>query len=296
MQPNNEWKAERIVVNVSGGKDSTATLLLALDQLPKDMVMPLFSDTKYEHSKTYKYLDYLEDQLGVKIERVSSAIHESIPALIRRRGIFPSGMRRFCTDEMKQRPSVRFLKSLPRVPTEQWLGMRANESVNRNRKYGGMSPDELLDPMLLGRTYGKTFNSWMRIRLPIVDWTTEQVFEFIHAHGLKHNPLYDEGHDRVGCFPCVLGGLNGYAAAYADPEGRAAIEQLFEIEDELNLAKAATSTVRDKDGNIDPRPVKIKPNYDRFRMKKVIEIRLAAREPVEQPADMEVATCGHCQI
>ena len=41
------------------------------------------------------------------------------------------------------------------------------------------------------------------IRLPIVDWQTEDVFEFLDG---EQSPLYSMGFDRVGCFPCLAGG------------------------------------------------------------------------------------------
>lgn len=58
------------VVSVSGGKDSTATLLLALERVGRDRVLPIFCDTGNEHELTYLHLDYLERALAKKIERV----------------------------------------------------------------------------------------------------------------------------------------------------------------------------------------------------------------------------------
>lgn len=58
------------LVSTSGGKDSTATLLLALEQMPKDRVFPVFADTGHEHELTYEYLGYLERRLGVTIKRL----------------------------------------------------------------------------------------------------------------------------------------------------------------------------------------------------------------------------------
>lgn len=59
------------LVSVSGGKDSTATLLLALERHPQD-VMACFADTGNEHPIVYEYLDYLEQQTGIVIHRVKA--------------------------------------------------------------------------------------------------------------------------------------------------------------------------------------------------------------------------------
>ena len=41
---------------------------------------------------------------------------------------------------------------------------------------------------------------------PIIDWTDDNVWEYIHAEKLPHNPLYCEGWKRVGCIGCPLAG------------------------------------------------------------------------------------------
>ena len=52
---------KKIIVPVSGGKDSTASLCLAIDKVGVKNVVPVFNDTGWEHPLTYEYLDYLND-------------------------------------------------------------------------------------------------------------------------------------------------------------------------------------------------------------------------------------------
>lgn len=58
------------VVSVSGGKDSLATLLIALERCGRDNVIAIFCDTGNEHEDTYAYLRYLEQRLGITLVRL----------------------------------------------------------------------------------------------------------------------------------------------------------------------------------------------------------------------------------
>lgn len=39
---------------------------------------------------------------------------------------------------------------------------------------------------------------------PIVDWTDNDVWEFLHYYGCRSNPLYDCGFKRIGCIGCPM--------------------------------------------------------------------------------------------
>ncbi|CAM4061850.1 hypothetical protein Xentx_03598 [Xenorhabdus thuongxuanensis] len=57
------------VITISGGKDSLAQWLLAIENGVK--YVAVFADTGHEHPQTMEYLDYLESHLG-NIQRVTS--------------------------------------------------------------------------------------------------------------------------------------------------------------------------------------------------------------------------------
>ena len=40
---------------------------------------------------------------------------------------------------------------------------------------------------------------------PIIDWTSEDVWEFIHEYEIPYCCLYDEGFKRLGCIGCPMG-------------------------------------------------------------------------------------------
>jgi phosphoadenosine phosphosulfate reductase len=44
---------------------------------------------------------------------------------------------------------------------------------------------------------------------PIIDWTDEEVWDFIKMRNLPYCKLYDEGFDRLGCVGCPMSGPKG---------------------------------------------------------------------------------------
>lgn len=65
------------IVSVSGGKDSTALLLLAIEQGVENL-QPVFADTGHEHPQTYEYVRYLEQATGVPIRWVRADFTKEI--------------------------------------------------------------------------------------------------------------------------------------------------------------------------------------------------------------------------
>lgn len=42
---------------------------------------------------------------------------------------------------------------------------------------------------------------------PIIDWTTDEVWEFIHEYNIPYCELYDQGYKRLGCIGCPMGSV-----------------------------------------------------------------------------------------
>jgi phosphoadenosine phosphosulfate reductase len=43
-----------------------------------------------------------------------------------------------------------------------------------------------------------------RVFNPIVDWSDEQVWEFLNHYGCESNPLYYQDFKRIGCIGCPM--------------------------------------------------------------------------------------------
>jgi len=241
----------KCVVPVSGGKDSQACLKLALKQFDPSEIVGLFCDTKFEHPLTYAHIDTIRTLYGVRIDVVNDG---DVPSLVRKYKRFPSDAARFCTDELKIKAGKRYYKKLAEsqgAGFEVWYGMRRAESHQRAERYAGTISDEVYPPHLfMPSKYPQYLHALgIDIRLPIVDWSTDDVFEFM---GDDLNPLYSQGFDRVGCFPCLAGGDAWKVKAFEhDDFGRsqriAVVQLAHEIKKNVLTTRAYGSKVANAD-------------------------------------------------
>jgi 3'-phosphoadenosine 5'-phosphosulfate sulfotransferase (PAPS reductase)/FAD synthetase len=198
---------------VSGGKDSQACLKLALTIYKPSEIFGLFCDTQFEHPETYKHVERMREMYGVNILTITAG---SVEEKVLRYGRFPGGGARHCTDELKIVPSKKWYKTLAETQGEGFVvfyGMRSEESAERAKRYNLKMTDELYEPHEVLAKYPKYLGKMgVRFRMPILDWTNKQVFDFLDG---EHNPLYNAGFDRVGCFPCLASGDKWKEKAFA---------------------------------------------------------------------------------
>ena len=174
------------VIGYSSGKDSTALILWAKEQFPDDEIIVICNDTSWEHEITYGYIAEMRDELlvGLRFEMLPSMGMEKLVEIKSR---VPSAKARFCTEELKIKPTIEFLKTI-NDEFELYDGKRAEESVARS--------------LLRDREWSDAYDCY--VNHPLLTWTVEQVFAIAAKYGIRPNPLYLKNAGRVGCFPCVL--------------------------------------------------------------------------------------------
>lgn len=219
-----------VICSISGGKDSTAMCLHFRERgIPHERV---FADTGWEHDHTYRYIDKLEERLG-PITRVKGP--RSMVELVRSKAMFPSRVRRFCTEELKVKPLFDHLFERQRDTGRQVVnavGVRAAESRARSKL-----------PEIDGyRDKRGEFEIWR----PIIDWSEQDVIDIHRRHDLAPNPLYFEGATRVGCWPCIYARKAEIRhVANSTPERidllRALEEEITEAADARAAAKGETN-------------------------------------------------------
>lgn len=221
----------KILIPISGGKDSQCCAKLASQNFPPDQILGLFCDTKFEHPKTYDHVKKIGEMYGIKIATISggSVVEKSL-----KYKRFPGGGSRHCTDELKIRETKIFCKELAKDQGgfEVWYGMRSDESAERRTRYAGKIGSDIYHPHEVLRKYPKYLGKMgVRFRLPIIDWSTIDVFDFLSG---DENPLYKEGFERVGCFPCLASGDAWKEKAFNhDDFGRSQYKLVLETQQEI---------------------------------------------------------------
>lgn len=124
----------KVVVPISGGKDSQAALKLALQNYPANEVRGLFCDTKWEHPLTYAHVEWMRKHFGVEID---TACGGSMLEKVIKHGRWPGGGARHCTDELKIRLTKKYctwLALLEGRGFEVWYGLHALLNLTHRRK------------------------------------------------------------------------------------------------------------------------------------------------------------------
>lgn len=258
------------VVSVSGGKDSTACYLLALER--GKPFRAVFADTGHEAQKTYDYLAELPRKSGgppiqtvkadfaerlrarretlpdlwgakgipaAKIEEAIEHLHPTgnpfVDATLYN-GIFPAAQQRYCTRQLKiepiQQQCYRPLLAAGKHVVA-WQGIRADESLARSH--------------MQARQWANTPDGRIHIWRPLMRWSLEDVMRYVGKHGLKVNPLYGEGFTRVGCFPCIYSQKAEIALlARTYPEAIDRLERWEALVDSISHSGRATSFFQPK--------------------------------------------------
>lgn len=154
-----------IEVSYSGGKDSDVILELA--KMAGINYRAIYKNTTIDPPGTLKHCR----EMGAEIIQPKQTFSQ----LVQQRGL-PNRWRRFCCAELKE------YKVLDRAIQ----GIRREESAKRAARY--KEPE-------FCRAYSS--KEKVRIYLPILEWSLEDVARFIDERGIKCAPVY---YDENGCF------------------------------------------------------------------------------------------------
>lgn len=205
-----------LVVQYSGGKDSDVILQLAKESGVSFRVTHTLTtadppDNVYYIRRVFARLR--EEGIDCRI----NVPKRSLWKIMRETLVIPSRMMRVCCSELKERK----MPDAPYIVT----GVRWAESAGRRAKSGiamvytesAAAAAGLLttDDASSRRLFEQCKMRGVRVLNPIIDWSDDDVWSYLHSRGIEGNPLYKEGWTRIGCVGCPLAGRRACEIAFA---------------------------------------------------------------------------------
>lgn len=197
-----------LLITYSGGKDSQVLVALAersgIDfEVVNSHTTADAPETVYFIREQFRQMEGRGINCAIEKPRYKGK-PTSMWSLIPQKMMPPTRLVRYCCAVLKENTGRdRFIAT----------GVRWAESTRRKNSRGVM---ELMhkDPakriILMGdndekRQLFETCNLKSKMTVnPIVDWSDDDVWDYTHSEHLPVNPLYCEGHKRVGCIGCPM--------------------------------------------------------------------------------------------
>ena len=208
-------------VAFGGGKDS----IVVLDLVKRSGVKydAHYTITSVDPPELIRYIRKHHPDVAMDFPRDKNGKVVTMWNLIPKHTIPPTRQARYCCAEIKE------VNGKGRVTV---TGVRWDESIRRKKLHGvaniNTSSKKIIEDALATNPSAKLndrgglimnddndesrriVENCYRTRKvmvnPIVDWTDEEVWEYIHQKNLPYCELYDQGYTRIGCIGCPLAG------------------------------------------------------------------------------------------
>ncbi|MBF2003610.1 MAG: phosphoadenosine phosphosulfate reductase [Synechococcales cyanobacterium C42_A2020_086] len=169
---------EGLVMTTSFGIHS-AVMLHMVTQIVPDIPV-IWIDTGYLPTKTYLFAEQLSERLQLNLK-----VYQSHLSPARMEALYGRLWAQNDVESLNRYDQIRKVEPMQRALAElkatAWIaGLRSNQTEHR----------KTLDIVNLQGSIYKI--------LPILNWSSKQVYDYLVAHDLPYHPLFDEGYVTVG--------------------------------------------------------------------------------------------------
>lgn len=182
---------ERAAIVTSGQLSGMILIHLAAENRLPFRVCTL--DTLRLFPETYAFLEQVESRYGIQIEQIQPDRQE-LQQMVAQHGEYlffdSKAKQEHCCNVRKVRPMQRLLKTL-----DVWItGLRRDQSDARQQ----LSKAEIISSVS---------HPFLKVS-PLIQWTTEQVWQFVSENEIPVNPLLTAGaqgpyYESLGCIICT---------------------------------------------------------------------------------------------
>jgi len=174
-------KFKHLGVAFSGGSDSLVVLDLVYNYDPR--VKVLFVNTLNQFPETYDYIERIKRMYCLNLVEVKPPENRALEIL--EKGNYSPEAIFECCNYHKIQP---FLKGIKQLGLDGiFVGIRRVEHEERAKE-----------------TYFSPRKNPPHTRIhPILDWSRDDVLDYISFYNLPTNPLYDKGYTSLGCVHCT---------------------------------------------------------------------------------------------
>lgn len=233
-----------LVINFSGGKDSTAMLAWLCERYPDVPKHVVMADTGWEHPDAIEWSRGIVARFGLELQVVRAVWGDRADPLRKGeqkklldmalvRGMFPGMKERQCTSDLKRGPIMKWIRNNwkgRKAVIINCMGLRAEESSSRAKR-------PCLSPMLALSKRGREVWDWN----PILGWTEVEVRTYLAARGLPLHTVYEHLR-RFSCRVCIyMTDHDLRAVAKHDP---AAIDIIATVEQEIGFTMFQRGAIR----------------------------------------------------
>jgi len=182
------WAADTFSPDIglasSFGAEDMVLIDLVSRHTPSVRVFTL--DTGRLHEETYEVMERTRERYGIVVESYFPD-REAVEKLEREKGFYSFREsienRRECCGIRKVEPLGRAMVGL-----RAWItGLRRDQAVTRTDT-GAVEWDDA--------------HGLVKVN-PLVEWSNEQVWDYVRTHNVPYNLLHDQGFPSIGCSPCT---------------------------------------------------------------------------------------------
>lgn len=139
-------------------------------------------DTEFLFPETYQLIEKVEERYGISVERVRPRLRPEAQAEIYGTALWTINPDQCC--------ALRKVEPLK----EKLAGLRAWITAIRRDQTSARATARKVE-------WDQKFQL-VKIN-PIADWTTKDVWTYLHAHDVPYNPLHDANYTSIGCTHCT---------------------------------------------------------------------------------------------